>query len=291
VLRLDDLAPPTPRLPNRRFGLFEQLAASALLHAVVVAGIVATAMFASNAVVRPPAQTDRKPLAVPQIVFLSPTVPTQGGGGGGGGNRQPGRIRAAQAVGGDAITVRQRTRSAPTVSVTPAVAPAAEDQPPTSLLDVKPMAAGLFDEIGLPAVPSTGTMSLGPGTGGGVGTGEGTGVGMGRGAGLGEGAGGGMGGGIYRPGGAVTAPRLIEQVSPRYTPDALARNIQGTVVLEAVVTTGGTAAQIRVVRSLDRGDLDAEAVAAVARWRFEPGRLAGQPVAVLVTIMVDFWIR
>jgi TonB family protein len=52
----------------------------------------------------------------------------------------------------------------------------------------------------------------------------------------------------------------------------------------------GCASQIRVVRFLDR-DLDEAAVSAVAQWRFEPGRLAGAPVDVLVTIMLDFSIR
>jgi TonB family protein len=133
--------------------------------------------------------------------------------------------------------------------------------------------------------------STGPGSGGGVGSGIGTGTGSGRGSGLGPGAGGGTGGGVYRPGGAVSAPRLIEEVRPRYTSDALRTKIQGTVFLEAIVRSDGSPSHIRVVRSLDRGGLDEEAVAAVAKWRFEPGRLAGQPVDVLVTIMVDFWIR
>jgi len=62
-------------------------------------------------------------------------------------------------------------------------------------------------------------------------------------------------------------------------------------VLEAIVTGDGWPSQIRVVRSLGRGGLDEKAMAAVAQWRFEPGRLAGAPVDVLVTIMVDFWIR
>ena len=53
----------------------------------------------------------------------------------------------------------------------------------------------------------------------------------------------------------------------------------------------GCPSQIRIVRSLDRGGLDEEAVSAVAQWRFEPGRLAGAPVDVLVTIMLDFSIR
>ena len=84
---------------------------------------------------------------------------------------------------------------------------------------------------------------------------------------------------------------MIKEVRPRYTPEALRDKIQGTVVLEVVVTSEGRPSQIRVVRPLDRGGLDEEAVATVAQWRFEPGRLAGTPVDVLVTVMLDFMIR
>ena len=84
---------------------------------------------------------------------------------------------------------------------------------------------------------------------------------------------------------------MIKQVEPRYTSEALRNKIQGAVWLEAVVTRDGRASQIRVVRSLDRGGLDEEAVAAVAEWLFEPGRLAAVPVDVLVTIRLDFSIR
>jgi TonB family protein len=108
---------------------------------------------------------------------------------------------------------------------------------------------------------------------------------------VGGGAGGGVGGGPYRPGGAVTTPRVLTQVSPTYTKEALLRRIQGAVVMEVVVTRNGRPSDIRVVRSLDPGGLDEQAVAAVTRWRFEPGRLAGTPVDVLVTIMLDFFIR
>jgi TonB family protein len=63
------------------------------------------------------------------------------------------------------------------------------------------------------------------------------------------------------------------------------------VVLEVIVTSDGWASQIRVVRSLDAGGLDEEAVKAVAQWRFEPGRLGAAPVDVLTRIEVDFSIR
>ena len=63
------------------------------------------------------------------------------------------------------------------------------------------------------------------------------------------------------------------------------------VVLEVIVTSDGWASQIRVVRSLDAGGLDEEAVKAVAQWRFEPGRLGATPVDVLTMIEVVFSIR
>jgi TonB family protein len=100
-----------------------------------------------------------------------------------------------------------------------------------------------------------------------------------------------MGGGIYRPGGAVSEPRLTKEVRPRYTNEALLNRMQGTVVLEAVVSRDGCTSHIRIVRSLDPGGLDEQAVMAVAQWRFEPGRVGTTPVDVLVTIVLDFTIR
>ena len=59
-------------------------------------------------------------------------------------------------------------------------------------------------------------------------------------------------------------------------------------MLEVIVRGDGCASQIRIVRSLDAGGLDEEAVAAVAQWRFEPGRLGAAPVDVLVAIVLHF---
>ena len=196
-------------------------------------------------------------------------------------------------MGADTITLRVRKEPPPTAPVTTAATPAVEDVPPipSIVLDAKPLASGLFDQIGLPTADVMSGTSTGPGSGGGVGTGIGTGMGSGHGPGLGPGSGGGTGGGIYRPGGAVSAPRLIKEVRPKYTSEALVKRIQGSVVLEVIVTGDGCASQIRIVRSLDAGGLDEEAVTAVAQWRFEPGRLGATPVDVLVTIVLDFSLR
>jgi protein TonB len=301
VLHLDDLAPATPRLPHRSRGALMQFAASAALHLTVLA-IVAVVFRTTTAVdasrVTPVAA--QQEVDVPRIVFLASEPRQMGGGGGGGGNQQSGPIRRAQGVGSDAITLRVRKSPPAPPIATDSPALVEDDLPlPSIVLEAKPLASGTFDEIGLPVGDATSGTSTGPGSGGGVGTGTGSGIGSGQGPGLGPGsgggvgggAGGGVGGGPYRPGGAVTTPRLLTEVSPTYTKEALLRRIQGTVVMEVIVTRNGRPSDIRVVRSLDPGGLDEQAVAAVTRWRFEPGRLAGTPVDVLVTIMLDFYIR
>jgi periplasmic protein TonB len=294
VLHLDALALPTPQLPRHRFSPLTQLAASAALHAsvVIVVTLLARALSPAIEVRRPEPITEPQPPDVRHIVFLVPERPRPGRGGGGGGNQQRGPIRRAQGVGSDAITLRVRKPPPTPVPVTTSAAPLEDVLPlPSIVLDAKPLASGIFDQIGLPAGGVLSGTSTGPGSGGGVGSGTGVGIGSGRGSGLGPGSGGGTGGGVYRPGGSVTAPRVITEVKPIYTNDALRYRIQGTVVLELIVTCDGRPSDIHVVRSLDARGLDEQAIAAVAQWRFEPGRLAGAPVDVLVTVMVDFWIR
>ena len=296
MLHVDPLAPRTPRLPHHGLGA-AHLAASTALHvtfAIIVALIGATAAPGVDVgQTRPTAESEE--LEVRRIVFLAPEWPEAGRGGGGGGNQRPEPIRRAQGVGTDPLTLRVRNRPSPTAPVTlaPAPAPAIEDVPPlpSIVIDAEALASGVFDQIGLPTGGVLSGTSTGTGSGGGVGSGIGTGIGPGRGPGLGSGSGGGTGGGAYRPGGAVSGPRLIKEVKPVYTSQALLNRIQGSVVLEAVVTVDGCASQIRVVRSLDAGGLDQEAVAAVTQWRFEPGHLGAAPVAVLVTIVIDFFIR
>jgi TonB family protein len=176
-------------------------------------------------------------------------------------------------------------------SITPVGELFAVSSLPGLVLDAKPLASGTQFQMGLLEGGVSSGTSTGPGSGGGVGDGVGTGIGPGNGPGVGPGSGGGIGGGIYRPGGSVTPPRVLVQVSPKYTDDALFRKIQGTVEMELVVTKDGRPANIRIIRSLDPGGLDELAIAAVERWRFEPGRLAGAPVNVLVTVMLDFLIQ
>jgi TonB family protein len=134
--------------------------------------------------------------------------------------------------------------------------------------------------------------SQGVGTAGGAGTGTGTGIGQGQGSGLGAGVGGGTGGGVYRPGNGVELPRVIREVKPAYTAEAMRAKVQGTVLLECVVLPDGSVGSVEVVKSLDSTfGLDQEAIKAAKQWRFQPGRRFNEPVAVLVTIELTFTLR
>ena len=242
---------------------------------------------------RPQAITEQQPPNVRHIVFLAPELPKPVGGGGGGGNQQQGPIRRAQSVGSDAGTLRVRKRLATPVPLTTSAAPVEDVLTPSIVLDARSLASGVFEQIGLPTGGVSSGTSTGPGSGGGVGFGEGSGIGSGRGAGLGPASGGGTGGGVYRPGGSVTAPRVLTEVKPTYTSDALRNRIQGTVVLELIVRRDGTPVT-PPCRPL-----------VGPRWTGRPSDCYGRAVAiragaacrrpgctgVLVTVMLDFRIR
>jgi TonB family protein len=277
------LALKSPRLPERRWMVIGKLLAiTGLLHVLAVALLLA-ALPPSR---KTPAHETRVQgvthVVLPRLVFQPGESP--GGGGGGGGNRQSGPMRRAEGGGHDAVTLRTRKPAATREHLT-------DVEAALVVLDARPLESGNAVQVGLPVGGVSYGTSTGPGSGGGVGTGTGTGIGPGRGPGMGAGSGGGTGGGVYRPGGTVTAPRLLEQFRPSYTSEALGQKIQGSVWLEIVVTRDGRVEQVRVVRSLDPGGLDAQAVTAVRRWQFEPGRLAGTPVDVAVTVVMDFSIQ
>ena len=87
-------------------------------------------------------------------------------------------------------------------------------------------------------------------------------------------------------------PRLLREVKPQYTADAMRAKIQGTAVLDCVVTPEGTVGECQIARSLDSSfGLDQEAVKAAKQWRFVPGKRLGQAVPVLVTIELTFTLR
>jgi TonB family protein len=288
MLHLEGLSIRTSQLPSHGWKAgVARLSLSAALHlavAMLVVGMLAHARRLTTA--DDPQHRSPELKAISHLVFIAREAPRITRGGGGGGNRQAGPIRHAEGIGHDAITLR----TTPTLRFMDDSRVDAPARPPAVLLDARPLASGNSDVFGLPVGGVSFGTSTGPGSGGGVGDGTGTGIGSGSGPGLGPGSGGGTGGGVYKPGGAVSPPRVIHEVKPTFTADALARKVQGRVLLELVVNRLGRAENVRVVRPLDP-ELDDQAIAAARQWRFEPGRLAGTPVDVVVTLALDFWIQ
>jgi TonB family protein len=92
---------------------------------------------------------------------------------------------------------------------------------------------------------------------------------------------------VYKVGGGVSPPAVIQKVDPSYSPEALEAGLQGMVLLSVVVQTDGSATDLHVLRSLGLG-LNEKAIEAVQKWRFRPGAKNGQAVPVLVTLELDF---
>jgi len=92
---------------------------------------------------------------------------------------------------------------------------------------------------------------------------------------------------IYKIADGVKAPRLLSKIEPEYTEEARDAKVSGTAVLKIVVAADGEVQKAEITQSLDPG-LDANAIDAVTRWKFEPATLDGKPVAVSATVEVNF---
>jgi TonB family protein len=208
---------------------------------------------------------------LPPVIWIEQSGP----GGGGGGSPDPAPIKKAEIP-------KPKIEPIPSVPKPTVELPAEIAAPPP------------------PTVPLTSSISAMPGaitglpnaSGTGGGGGSGTGIGGGKGSGIGPGEGGGTGGGVYRPGNGVVSPRLIYEVRPNYTSDAMRAKIQGIVTMEAVVMPDGSVGAVQITRSLDQTfGLDQEAIRTVKKWRFAPGTRQGSPVPVLVEIEMTFTLR
>ena len=256
------------------------LMVSGLLHAIafVLAALIATRL-SSHEMITGVAEP------VPHITWIAPSS-NPGDGGAGSGNKAPAPARAMQRPGVDAVALPTEPRSFTARIDKPAI-------PQPLDLPAVPTTAGIIELPGvITTLTSTALDSNGPGTGGRQGAGRGGGLGSGNGDyGIGAGSNGGSGDG-YRPGNGVTAPRLIREVKPGYTGEAMRARIQGIVRLQAIVLPDGSVGDMKIMRSLDAVfGLDEEALKSVHQWRFQPGMLAGRAVPVLIEVELAFTLR
>src|SRR3989304_5459305 len=175
-------------------------------------GVVALALVPwAASVPSTPKVTETAVMVYTPMNLVLPLAPNSGdSGGGGGGGRKTltppslGRLPRAsdkQFVPPDPEPPKNPD---PSLIVEPTVvAPQLAQLPQINLLNIG-------GPNGVPGPPSAG-----PGVGGGIGTGIGRGVGEGKGPGVGPGEGGGAGGGVFRVGGGITAPTVLQKIDPQ----------------------------------------------------------------------------
>lgn len=91
------------------------------------------------------------------------------------------------------------------------------------------------------------------------------------------------------PGGGVPPLRQTKNVRPRYPDEAQRRRIGGAVMLEALIGPDGKVKDVRVIQSTP--PFDEAAMDAVRQWEFEPTRIDGKAVSVVMTTTVTFTLR
>jgi protein TonB len=224
---------------------------SIVLHAGALSALLVLPLLAQEGLPPVPAPPTTGPI-VPYVHVVTP--------------RRPRPASPPRATGTRAPAAARRPAEA-TFLAPLAPPPAIEPDPEADFFD------DLISSVG--SVPGPGGFGPGPGTGSGHG---GPGVGSGQ-----------PDGAPLRVGGEIRPPRKVHHVDPVYPPVAVSARVEGAVVLQCTISTEG---RVEGVEVLDSPPFLADAaVRAVSQWRFEPTRLNGQPVAVVMTVTVTFILR
>jgi TonB family protein len=88
-------------------------------------------------------------------------------------------------------------------------------------------------------------------------------------------------------GGEVAEPSPLRKVDPKYPPNAIAENIEGEVILYAVIRRDGSVDSIQLVKGIDP-QLDSNAMRALAQWRFRPAERNGEPLDLEAIVHIPF---
>jgi protein TonB len=92
-----------------------------------------------------------------------------------------------------------------------------------------------------------------------------------------------------RVGGAIRPPVKLHHVAPVYPPMAQAAKVEGLVIISATIDVEGRVIDATVLSG--KPLLNQAAADAVRHWRFTPTLLNGVPVAVVMTVTVNFQLR
>jgi protein TonB len=77
---------------------------------------------------------------------------------------------------------------------------------------------------------------------------------------------------------AFTEPIAISRVEPSYPAKALKKGERGTVLLKVLVSEQGSIVRVLVEQGIPGSELEAAAISAVLRWKYQPATENGEPV-------------
>lgn len=88
----------------------------------------------------------------------------------------------------------------------------------------------------------------------------------------------------------LTGPVPLRKVDPKYPPELRSTHVEGEVILYAIIRKDGSVDSIQLVHSVDPR-LDADAMEALAQWKFEPGEKRGAPIDLEAVVRIPFRSR
>ena len=88
----------------------------------------------------------------------------------------------------------------------------------------------------------------------------------------------------------LTGPAPLKKVDPKYPPELRAAHVDGEVVLYAIIRKDGSVDSIQLVKSIDPR-LDANAMEALAQWKFRPAEKHGEPIDLEAVVHIPFRSR
>ena len=88
----------------------------------------------------------------------------------------------------------------------------------------------------------------------------------------------------------LAGPVPLKKVDPKYPPELRTLHVDGEVVLYAIIRKDGSVDSIQLVHSIDPR-LDANAMEALAQWKFRPAEKNGDPVDLEAVVHIPFRSR
>lgn len=85
----------------------------------------------------------------------------------------------------------------------------------------------------------------------------------------------------------LSGPQPWRKVDPKYPPDLVHSNVQGEVILYAIIRKDGSVDSIQLIKGIDP-ELDRNAMEAFSRWKFRPALRHNEPVELESVVRIPF---